>query len=98
MFRLLPLLVILVGCGRPNSYHRIEVLDQATGRGVPLVSLISFNAVPYVTDSNGLIAFHEPHLMGREVFFEITGHGYEPPVLPNTDLKGFRITPTAGGH
>ena len=31
----------------------------------------------YYTDSNGLIAFYEPGLMGRKVFFAVASPGYE---------------------
>ena len=31
------------------------------------------------TDSNGIVAFHEPGLMGREVYFHVKSHGYEYP-------------------
>src|SRR4051812_23100060 len=34
----------------------IEVIDAATGRGVPLVELETVDHVKFVTDSNGLIA------------------------------------------
>ena len=46
---------------------RIQVVDEATGRGVPLVELRTVNQVRYVTDSNGVVAFDEPGLMGRKV-------------------------------
>ena len=33
----------------------------------------------YYTDSNGLVAFAEPGLMDRKLFFHVKGHGYEFP-------------------
>jgi hypothetical protein len=33
----------------------------------------------YVTDSAGWVAFFEPGLMNREVFFEVSSHGYTYP-------------------
>jgi hypothetical protein len=42
-----------------------------------MVELLTTSAVPYYTDSNGLIAFYEPGLMDHKVFFSISGHGYE---------------------
>ncbi|AMV38582.1 hypothetical protein [Planctomyces sp. SH-PL62] len=56
---------------------RIVVVDEQTGRGVPLVELRTVNQILYVTDSNGVVAFDEPGLMGRRVFFSIKSHGYE---------------------
>ncbi|APW59373.1 hypothetical protein [Paludisphaera borealis] len=56
---------------------RIEVVDDETGRGVPLVELRTVNQIRYVTDSNGVVAFDEPGLMGLKVFFSVKSHGYE---------------------
>lgn len=91
-------LLILCACGNKRHYHRIEAVDAGTGRGVPLVEFAPLNTVLYYTDSNGLIAFHEPHLMGHEVFFAVSSHGYEAPLLPGTDLRGVKLTPVPGGR
>jgi hypothetical protein len=72
--------------GSPNRYFKIRVIDEETGRGVPLVEFKTLNAVRYYTDSNGLIAFHEPGMMGEKVFFYINGQGYEYP----QDVFGYR--------
>lgn len=60
-----------------HDYFEIAVLDEQTGRGVPLVELRTVHGVRCWTDSNGLAAFHEPGLMGRDVFFHVRSHGYE---------------------
>lgn len=60
--------------GRPFA---IEVVDEQTGRGVPLVELQTTYGARYYTDSAGLVAFQEPGLMGRKVFFSVASHGYE---------------------
>ncbi len=57
----------------------ITVVDQETGRGVPLVELRTVHGICHYTDSNGIIAFEEPGLMGQEVFFHVSSHGYEFP-------------------
>ena len=62
-----------------NGYTTIRVIDTETGRGVPLVSLKTVNERVYITDSNGIVAFNEPGLMNKEVFFHIESHGYEYP-------------------
>jgi len=54
----------------------IKVVDDQTGRGVPLVELKTINNILFFTDSNGLIAFDEPGLMNQEVFFYVRSHGY----------------------
>jgi len=55
----------------------IEVVDEATGRGVPLVELITTSGITYVTDSAGLVAFDEPGLMNQRVHFAVKSDGYE---------------------
>jgi hypothetical protein len=58
---------------------RIQVLDDQTGRGVPLVELKAVNSATWWTDSAGLVAFNEPGLMGHEVYFHVRSHGYQLP-------------------
>jgi hypothetical protein len=77
---------------RPFEIH---VLDEQTGRGVPLVELKTVNDVLYVTDSAGRIAFAEPGLMGREVFFHIRSHGYSYP-KDGFGFTGVRLVPKPG--
>jgi hypothetical protein len=56
---------------------RIQVVDDETGWGVPLVELKTVNQIRFITDSNGIAAFDEPGLFNRKVFFTIKSHGYE---------------------
>ncbi|HJT76650.1 MAG TPA: hypothetical protein VJ739_05565 [Gemmataceae bacterium] len=63
----------------PEQYFAIEIIDEQTGRGVPMVELQTTSGARYYTDSNGLVAFYEPGLMGKKVFFGIAAHGYECP-------------------
>src|SRR5262249_21972226 len=71
---------------RGDRYFKITVVDAATGRGVPLVELRTVHGVRLYTDSNGIVAFLEPGLMDRDVFFHVQSHGYEFP----KDGFGFR--------
>ncbi|PYJ98700.1 MAG: hypothetical protein DME23_11355 [Verrucomicrobia bacterium] len=48
-----------------QDLFKITVLDDQTGRGVPLVELRTVNNISLWTDSNGIIAFDEPGLMGH---------------------------------
>ncbi|HTE18210.1 MAG TPA: hypothetical protein VK689_07495 [Armatimonadota bacterium] len=57
----------------------VEVVDEATGRGVPLVELRTGHSVRYYTDSNGIAAIDEPGMEGQQLFFTISSHGYEMP-------------------
>jgi hypothetical protein len=62
-----------------GDYFRITVIDEQTGRGVPLVELATVNQIRYYTDSNGVVAFRESGLMDQTVFFHVKSHGYEYP-------------------
>ena len=62
-----------------SPYVAITVIDPETGRGVPMVELKTVNNIRLYTDSAGRIAFHEPGLMNRQVYFHIKSHGYEYP-------------------
>jgi hypothetical protein len=61
------------------KYFTIRVIDQKTGRGVPMVELKTSSNLRYYTDSNGIIAFDESTLMNQSVCFEVFSYGYECP-------------------
>src|SRR6516165_9533183 len=69
-----------------GKHFKITVVDDQTGRGVPLVELRTVNGIRLWTDSNGIAAFFEPGLMDQTVFFHVSSHGYEFP----KDGFGFR--------
>lgn len=60
-----------------HDYFAIEVVDEASGRGVPLVELKTVNDIRFYTDSAGIVAFNEPGLMNETVYFHVSSHGYE---------------------
>lgn len=62
-----------------GKYFTIRVVDDETGRGVPLVELTTTSKSRYYTDSSGIIAIYEPGLMGQDVHFLVKSHGYEYP-------------------
>ncbi|MBK8975490.1 MAG: hypothetical protein IPM29_06160 [Planctomycetes bacterium] len=76
---------------------RLQVVDAATGRGVPLVELETVHHVRFVTDSNGLCAIAEPELLGRRVYFHVHCHGYAWPT-DGFGFRGFACDVTAGGE
>jgi hypothetical protein len=81
----------------PNDkYFTITVVDEQTGRGVPLVELRTVNNICYYTDSNGVIAFDEPGLMNQTVFFHVKSHGYEFP-KDGFGYRGKALKVTEGG-
>ncbi len=72
------LLSTMVAASQPNrsEYFKITVIDAATGRGVPLVEFKTTNEITVYTDSNGIVAWNEPGLMDRDIYFSIRSHGY----------------------
>ena len=63
----------------PVAYFEIQVIDQETKRGVPLVELVTVNDVRYVTDNAGRVAYLEPGHAGQTIFFRIEAPGYKVP-------------------
>jgi len=80
----------------PADYFAIQVVDDQTGRGVPMVELRSTSSASYYTDSNGLIAFYEPGLMDKSVWFDIASDGYEYPAN-GFGLRGAALQIKPGG-
>jgi hypothetical protein len=79
-----------------GKYFKISVVDEQTGRGVPLVELRTVNGIRLWTDSNGVAAFYEPGLMEQSVFFHVASHGYEFP-KDGFGYRGRALKVTAGG-
>lgn len=79
-----------------SPYFQIQVIDQQTGRGVPLVELETVNNILYVTDSQGIAAFLEPGLMNQTVFFHVRSHGYEIQ-KDGFGMAGVRLDTKPGG-
>ena len=71
-------ILLIAGCQikQSSAYCAIRILDAETGGGIPAIKLQSLNRASYISDSDGYIAFYEPGLMGREVYFEIDAEGY----------------------
>lgn len=81
----------------PSDYFTITVIDDQTGRGVPLVELRTTNQMVFVTDSRGVVAFNEPGLMDQKVYFSIKSHGYEVPA-DGFGNRGTALDVKPGGH
>ncbi len=73
----------------------IEVVEKGSGWPVPLVELRSTHSLSFITDNAGVIAMDAPELMGREVWFSISGHGYDVP-KDGFGFRGVRLTPEPG--
>ncbi len=80
----------LIDAGLPDDPMRIEVVDRATGRGVPLARVEGGDG-RWITDSAGNVAMIDPTLYGQEVAFRVADwHGYGPsaPVLATIEDGG----------
>lgn len=66
------------GATNQSQFMKIKVVDQRTGRGIPLVQVRTNHpgGVSFFTDSQGIAAVREPGLMGEEVKLEIRSPGY----------------------
>ncbi len=90
-------LAIESSSGAKNDFFEIQVIDSASGRGVPLVELETVNHVRYVTDNSGRVALSEPSLWNRTVFFYVRSHGYDFR-KDGFGMAGTRVQPKPGGR
>ena len=80
---------------------RIDCLDMETESPVPLVRLETANYISYYSDSGGVVAFDEPGLLGKSVYFVVESDGYEVlESLPKTpsSSQGVLLNTTQGGQ
>jgi hypothetical protein len=97
IFALLMARVLAPGIVHAERPFQIVVVDRETGRGVPLVELRTVNQIRYVTDSQGVVAFDEPGLLGRKVYFDVKSHGYEFP-KDGFGYRGVALDTKPGGE
>jgi hypothetical protein len=90
------LLLTALIAAEPQKPFAITVVDDKTNRGVPLIELKTVHGIRLVTDSNGVVAFHEPGLMNQSVFFHVSGHGYEYP-KDGFGIRGKQVNTEPGG-
>lgn len=55
----------------------IRLVDSVTGRGIPQVELSASGVPTLVSDSNGIVAFESPSMMGTDVAFTLRSYGYQ---------------------
>lgn len=75
----------------------IRCVDAASGNGVPMIELRTTANQRFLSDSAGWIAIDDPTLMDRDVFFHISGHGYQYP-KDGFGFAGKAIRVTAGAE
>lgn len=92
---LAPALVCPAGAA-PHRYYKIIVLDAGTGRPVSGVRLETVHHLRFTSDANGVVAFYEPGLMGRAVYFTAEKQGYQMPA-DGLGLRGQALEVSEGG-
>ena len=93
----LGLLWLVAAPGWAEAPCRIEVVEKGTGWPVPLVELRTTHHRRFVTDNAGIVAFDDAELMGGEVWFDVSGHGYSVP-RDGLGQRGVRLRPVPGGR
>lgn len=93
-------LFVATFCGRVEAANalascRIEIIEAGSGWPVSLVELRATHQMQFFSDNAGVIAFDAPELMGREVWFEVVGNGYEVP-KDGFGYRGVRLKPEPG--
>lgn len=78
-----------------SSSCRIEVVEKSTGWPVPLIELRTTHQSRFITDNAGVIALDAPECLGREVWFDVIGHGYEVQ-KDGFGMRGVRLKPEPG--
>ncbi|XZE18119.1 hypothetical protein SH449x_003403 [Pirellulaceae bacterium SH449] len=73
----------------------IQIIDESSGRGIPLAKLTTTDNVEYWTDNQGWVAFLEPGMMGKDIYFSIESPGYEYP-KDGFGFEGVRLRTTPG--
>jgi hypothetical protein len=81
---------LVTGKMRAAEPCRIEIVERGTHWPVPLVQLRTTHQVLLVSDNAGLIAVDAPELLGREIWFDVLGHGYEAPA-DGFGMRGVRL-------
>ncbi|MEO6435020.1 MAG: hypothetical protein ABIP55_04570 [Tepidisphaeraceae bacterium] len=75
----MPRQAVARGAAKDAVPFGVQVIDDLTGRGVPLVELETTSKLRYVTDSAGYAAIDAPELLNQKAHFRISSFGYEYP-------------------
>jgi hypothetical protein len=79
----------------PHEFFAIRVVEKGTGTPLPGAELTTTHHVVHVSDRNGNVAFYEPGLMGKTVFFSVALAGYQLDA-DAFGFRGVRLTPLEG--
>ncbi len=98
------LAVILVSCVfnlSQQCYHTFKVIDEDTGRGIPMANLTTVDLVPHYSDSNGVVAYFEPDMLlnlSVATYFTPLADGYIYTKKDWLGLAGFAVECVCGGR
>jgi hypothetical protein len=82
--------------GQAHRFFAIRVVDMADGSPVAGAQLETTSKAVYTSDANGNVAFYEPGLMGRAVYFLVSASGYS--IAPDPfGNRGAMLQTTEGG-
>ncbi len=70
-----------------QTYFGVHVVDQQSGRGVPLVK-VRANNQDYYTDSSGLAAINTTGIANQSLGFSLTSYGYTSSIWPLQVVPG----------
>ncbi len=62
-----------------DDWFGIQIIDQDTQRGLALAKVKTTDNVEHWTDNQGWIAFLEPGMMEKDIYFYVESPGYEYP-------------------
>ncbi len=89
-------MLLLASAAIAGEPFGIQVVDENTSRGVPMVTLETVNGIRLVTDSAGWAAFDEPGLMKQRVHFTVSTPGYTFP-KDSFGVAGLMVEAKPGG-
>ena len=92
----IPAIFLAIAAHASAKPFAIEVIDTDTKRPIPLIRLETVNNIVEYTDNTGIATFDEPGLMGQEVWFSVSGHGYEMKA-DGFGMRGTRLKPVTDG-
>jgi len=88
-------LLVLAPTAFAEKPFALKIIDAATKRPIPLIRVTTTHQLSDYTDNAGMVTFDDPDLIGREIWFGISGHGYELKA-DGFGNRGVRVTPKPG--
>jgi hypothetical protein len=85
--------------GQQHKFFKLTVKAGDSGAPLPGATLTTTTKIALTTDTNGVVAFYEPGMMGLDVWFEVKHPGYEAPADAfGGHGKAFKVTEGGSGE